>query len=224
MIKHIFLILLLMLWHPAIAQSISLPACTGFNADTDNDGVGGRVDIDKDGDGLIDLCDIEGLYEMRYQLDGSGYRRSANANKITSGCPATGCIGYELTKDLDFTKSQSYRSSVNSEWTNGRTDRVGWEPIGSTTDPFNSVFEGNSHTITNLYINRPGEDYVGLFAAVAGRIQGLHLLAAVIKGRYGVGGITSFASTSSLIVNSSVEGSVEGSDAGRFHRSRCHCS
>ena len=217
MIKHIFLILLLllvlMLWHPAIAQSISLPACTAFNADTDNDGVGGRRDIDKDGDGLIDLCDLEGLYEMRYQLDGSGYKESADAEKITSGCPTTGCIGYELVKDLDFTKSQSYRTSVNPEWTNGRTERVGWQPIGSTTVPFNSVFEGNSHTITNLYINRPDEDYVGLFAAVSGSIRGLHLLAAVIKGRYRVGGITSFASTSSLIVNSSVEGSVEGSDA-----------
>ena len=226
MIKHIFLILLLllvlMLWQPAIAQPTSIPVCTTDIPDTDEDDFSGHgfnmggisgVDIDKDGDGLIEICDLEGLYEMRYQLDGSGYANSKNSGKLTNGCPESGCIGYELTKGLDFTKSQSYRSSVNPEWTNGRTDRVGWQPIGSTTAPFNSVFEGNGHTITNLYINRPNEDYVGLFAAVSGSIRGLHLESVDIKGRYGVGGITSFASTSSLIINSSVAGSVEGSDA-----------
>ena len=212
MIKHIFLILLfllaLMLWHPAIAQT-SLPACTTNITDNDSDGVVGTMDIDKDGDGLIELCDFEGLNEMRYQLDGSGYRRSADATAITDGCPVSGCRGYELVINLDSTASGSYRNAINTAWTMA----PGWQPIGSTAAPFNSVFEGNGHTISNLLINRPDEDYVGLFAAVAGSIQGIRLLAADIKGRHGVGGITSFAITGSLIVNSSVEGSVEGSDA-----------
>ena len=208
MIKHIFLILLLllvlMLWHPAIAQPNSIPVCTTSIDDTDGDTFSGNgynmrgildVDIDKDGDGLIEICDFEGLSDMRYQLDGSGYANSKNGGKLTNGCPTiTGCIGYELMQSLDF-------------------ERAGWQPIGSTAAPFNSVFEGNSHTISNLYINRPNEDYVGLFAAVSGSIRGLHLENVDIKGRYRVGGITSFASTSSLIVNSSVEGSVEGGDA-----------
>ena len=212
MIKHTFLILLfllaLMLWHPAIAQT-SLPACTTNITDNDSDGVGGTMDIDKDGDGLIEICDFEGLNEMRYQLDGSGYKASAAATLITQGCPVGGCRGYELVINLDSTVSGSYRNAINTAWTMD----TGWQPIGSTAAPFNSVFEGDSHTISNLFINRPNEDYVGLFAAVAGSIQGLRLLAADIKGRHGVGGITSFASASSLIVNSSVEGSVEGSDA-----------
>ena len=212
MIKHIFLILLfllaLMLWHPAIAQT-SLPTCTTNITDNDSDGVGGTMDIDKDGDGLIELCDFEGLNEMRHQLDGTGYRRSANVTAITDGCPVSGCRGYELVINLDSTASGSYRNAINTEWTTG----TGWQPIGSTAVPFNSVFEGNGHTISNLFINRPAENYVGLFAAVAGSIQGIRLLAADIKGRYGVGGITSFTTTGSLIVNSSVEGSVEGSDA-----------
>ena len=212
MIKHIFLILLLllalMLWHPAIAQT-SLPTCTTNITDNDSDGVGGTMDIDKDGDGLIEICDFEGLNEMRHQLDGTGYRRSANVTATTNGCPVSGCRGYELVINLDSTNSGSYRNAISTAWTTGS----GWQPIGSTAAPFNSVFEGNGHTISNLLINRPAEDYVGLFAAVAGSIQGIRLLAADIKGRHGVGGITSFASTGSLIVNSSVEGSVEGSDA-----------
>ena len=39
---------------------------------------------------------------MRYQLDGSGYRASTTAKKVTTGCAAGGCKGYELTRDLDF--------------------------------------------------------------------------------------------------------------------------
>lgn len=35
----------------------------------------------------------------------------------------------------------------------------GWRPIA-----FYGDFNGNNHTISNLYINRPDEDYVGLFA------------------------------------------------------------
>ena len=37
----------------------------------DNDGAGGIIDIDKDGDGLIEICDLEGLNEMHHQLDRS---------------------------------------------------------------------------------------------------------------------------------------------------------
>ena len=45
---------------------------------------------------------------MRYQLNGSGYKASADATTIIQGCPATGCRGYELVKDLDFNVADSY--------------------------------------------------------------------------------------------------------------------
>ena len=40
------------------------------------------------------------------------------------GCPAGGCEGYELTRDLDFNDPSSYASgSVDRGWSRGRTRR-----------------------------------------------------------------------------------------------------
>ena len=42
--------------------------------DTDGDGVMNRVDIDDDGDGLIEIATAEDLYRVRYALKGDGIR------------------------------------------------------------------------------------------------------------------------------------------------------
>ncbi len=119
------------------------------------------TDIDQDNDGLIELCDLDALNAVRYQLDGTGYRESFDAVKITAGCPQSGCNGYELRDDLDFNVSDDYRNIINkAAWTSG----LGWLPIGDRLSFFSARFEGNGHTIANLYINRPS-DYVGLFKA-----------------------------------------------------------
>ena len=149
-----------------------------FTVDADGDGIldgdaDNRVDIDQDGDGLIEIYDLEGLNEIRYQLDGSGYRASAHATKITRGCPATGCRGYELMKDLDFKTDDSYRSAASNKtaWTDPNV--AGWQPIGDASDGFfNSVLEGNGHTIAHLYINRSDEGNVGLLAFVGCQCPG----------------------------------------------------
>ena len=221
----IFSLIVVILWQPAVAQSVSLPECTVDIEDNDgdgsldNDGAGGIIDIDKDGDGLIELCDLEGIDRIRYQLDGTGYRVSAGTDKITSGCPDSGCLGYELVRSLDFADADSYGSgTTNTAWTTG----AGWSPIGDTENPFSGVFLANAAnnadiTISNLTINRPDEDYVGLFSVTdgsfGGRVLGLRLLEVDIKGRFIVGGIAGLTLGGGLIANSSVEGHVEGGDA-----------
>ena len=57
-------------------------------------------DIDQDDDGSIELCDLNALDTVHYQLDGSGYRGSSDAVKITADCPQSGCNGFELRSDL----------------------------------------------------------------------------------------------------------------------------
>ena len=79
-----------------------LPPCTMDIPDTDNDGIEQSDDVDKDGDGLIEICDLEGLNEMRFMLEGSGYRAAADAMIIADGCPSTSCTGFELTKRSRF--------------------------------------------------------------------------------------------------------------------------
>ena len=132
------------------AQTI-LPPCHALIQLSDDDGLDATIDVDKDNNGLIEICDLEGLDEIRYQLDGTGYTTSTGAMKITTGCPST-CTGFELTKSLDFMDDNSYRTTANKVLWTANEDRTntGWQPIGFT---FSSIFDGNDHTIANLYIN-----------------------------------------------------------------------
>ena len=171
--RRFMLLLITVVWIPVSAQDI-------FECDY-------ATDIDQDNDGLIELCDVDALDAVRYQLDGSGYRESFDAVKITAGCPQNGCNGYELRKDLDFNADGSYRDITNkATWTSG----LGWLPIGDRLNFFTARFEGNGHTIANLYIDRPS-DYVGLFKATTGlaKISDLVLSQIDIKGNSYVGSL-----------------------------------
>jgi len=42
----------------------------------------------------------------------------------------------------------------------------GWTPIGNTTNKFHGFYNGHGHTVSNLYINRPNTENVGLFGHV----------------------------------------------------------
>ena len=173
------------------------------------------TDIDQDDDGLIEICDLEGLNAIRYQMDGSGYRASLSATKITAGCAEGGCKGYELNKDLDFDNDASYRDVANkATWTTGS----GWQPLrhtdgdyqSTTSTVFNAVFEGNNHTLSNLMINRSA-NAVGLFGKIGNqaRLNSVGLIDVDVRGNWGVGGLAGHNS-GGAITNSYVIGSVQG--------------
>ena len=177
-----------------------------------------RVDIDADNDGLIEIYHLEDLDAIRYQMDGMGYRADATAAIITTGCPNTGCIGYELARNLDFEDDASYFSIANKAlWTVEDSDDRGWLPIGDSPNAlrfFNSTFEGNGYTISNLQINRTASDNVGLFGLVLQLndntpIKNLGLRGINIRGRNSVGGLVGDCS-SCLIVNSYATGTING--------------
>jgi hypothetical protein len=44
----------------------------------------------------------------------------------------------------------------------------GWAPIGTTTRPFRSIFDGGGFYVQDMFINDPGLSYPGLFGRVAG--------------------------------------------------------
>lgn len=90
-------------------------------------------------------------------------------------------------------------------------------PIGSADHPFSGVFEGNGHTVTNLTINAPHSDDVGLFGCLApdpnaqidsGLIRSVRLRDVDIWGNNRVGGLV--GTNQGWIVSCSVSGSIEG--------------
>ena len=165
-------------------------------------------DIDEDGDGLIEVSNLEELNEIRYQPDGSGYRESATAAKISIGCPAGGCKGYELDRHLDFEDATSYRNVYYRDLGNRYrwNYRRAWQPIRG----FNGIFKANGHTISNLKIDKRNADRVGLFADTGSGavIEGVGLLNTDVVGRNNVGGLV--GSNRGVISDSYAIGSSTG--------------
>ncbi len=205
------------------------------NTDCDNDGVGDGieargcaklancdgdssvdgVDIDDDGDGLIEIATAAQLDEVRYALDGSGRKSSASGALDQTGCggsTTTSCNGYELVADISLA---AYANADGGE---------GWRPLGNDTDgltdgcqgdAFNGTFEGNGWTISDLNINRSGEDCVGLFGYIAegSEIRNLILRAERVIGRLRVGGLVGDGSSARIHSSSVAMEEIRGGAA-----------
>jgi len=104
---------------------------------------------------------------------------------------------YELTGDIDASASRDMN------------DGLGFEPVSMFTGTFN----GKGFTISGLYINRPGRDYVGLFGYLYGKVSAVHVAADSIIGNNNVGAIAGYATNAVIIEDCSSSGVVES----RFH-------
>ena len=171
----------------ALSIALLLVAMTGLDIASAQS----LTDYDADDDGLLEIKWLEQMNAVRWDLDGDGVvDGGSNAEAYSEAFPdavngmgcADGCQGYELTRDLDFKKTSSYRSgSLNEKWTKGD----GWLPI-AVGDAFHSVFDGNGLVISNLYIDRVDDDQPeisGLFARNGGEITGLNVIDASVSGR-----------------------------------------
>ena len=101
------------------------------------------------------------------------------------GCPATGCVGYELTASLDFDSDSDGDVDANDHSGNYWDSGKGWQPIGTGTARYTGDFKGNGNTINNLFISRRTTlAYVGLFGAIASgsRIETLGVTNADVRG------------------------------------------
>lgn len=92
---------------------------------------------------------------------------------------------FVLTNDIDM-------SSYLAEGGAGYNEGKGWSPIGSNySNSFRGRFDGKGFAIENLWINRPGQTYIGLFGYVygypSGYIKNIELIDASIHGDYFVG-------------------------------------
>jgi len=73
-------------------------------------------------------------------------------------------------------------------------DGKGWQPIGTTENPFKGTFDGNGNTISGLFMYRPDEDEVGLFGRVQeGLIKNLGLVSVNVTGKKSVGGLVGYS-------------------------------
>lgn len=91
-----------------------------------------------------------------------------------------------------------------------------WLPVGTSVNlAFKGNVEGNDHTISNLFVNRPDNDFSALFGAlVTSEIKNLKIDTATIYGQSTVSVLTANLSTNSLVENCHVTNSKVYSGAG----------
>ena len=187
----------------------------------------GTRDYDVDNDGLIEVGNLAQFDAVRYDLDGDGmvdiasdwqsyYAAAAFVDgALDMGCPS-GCLGYELTENLNFDTNDSGGADAGDDYWN---DGEGWVPIGGDAssaigtslfprNPFTAIFEGNGHTVGNLYIDTDNVVLVGLFGYASSSIRNLGAIDVDVTGDDLAGGLIGF--NSGEILASYVTGRVAG--------------
>ncbi|MEH2607817.1 beta strand repeat-containing protein [Bradyrhizobium sp. AZCC 1693] len=112
---------------------------------------------------------------------------------------------YALGRDID--------ASATASWNGG----AGFAPVGTysyySTD-FTGTFDGQGQTISNLVINRPASQFVGLFGSTefSATVRNLGLLNVSITGQAAVGGVV--GQNMGTITGVYTSGSVTATDSG----------
>ena len=187
-------------------------------------------DYDIDNDGLIEITNLFKLNAIRWDLDGDGVADEAGTETSyatafpgaapsqtcpdTDSNPATSdCIGYELTRALDFdTNGSGMADAGDIYWNDGK----GWASIWDSATPthFTAEFDGVGHAISNLFINRPDEGGQGLFGVIddGAVLRNVNLIDVDITGNHSSGAVVGFMHGGSLVTASRATGAINGGD------------
>ena len=160
---------------------------------------------------LIAACCLVFPAGMSAQFSGSGsgtkddpYRifNADQLNQVRNFVGKTD-VNFSLEADIDMT-----------QWIAENNPSQGWQPIGNNNSGFRGKFNGNGHTISNLWINRPNTDYIGLFGYIStgADIQNLKLENAEYVGNDYVGGIVGYCYNANSITSCEFNGKISGND------------
>jgi len=132
---------------------------------------------------------------------------------------------YTLMNDLNST-TPGYEELASPTANGGK----GWQPIGfynpqapTTYTDFTGTLDGQGHEIHDLFINRPDEDFVGLFGYVdeGGHIEDIGVVDAYVIGQDGTSGLVgvnwgtvSNSYSSGNVTGRGFVGGLVGSNAG----------
>lgn len=124
-------------------------------------------------------------------------------------------VYFKLMSDIDLT-----------DWIEENSPNQGWQPIGVSSSRFKGIFDGNNHTISNLIINRPSADGIGLFGYAEGAtFKNIVIDETTINGNGDVGPVCGNASSSSfsnckvtatINAKGNTVGGIAGSASGTF--------
>ncbi len=111
--------------------------------------------------------------------------------------------GKYFVQTADIDASETAESTYNS----GK----GFSPIGTDdSSPFSGSYNGKGHTVSNLYINLPTTDFIGMFGSVTGgKICNLGVKNSVISGKQCVGALAGKIEDGAIIDSCYSSGSLK---------------
>ena len=125
-----------------------------------------------------------------------------------------GAAGSSTGTDLQgmngaVTTNYALGSDIDASATSGWNAGAGFAPIGKPVQ-FSGMFDGLGHTISNLFINTPAANGVGLFGVTnSANLQNVGLINAVVTGRVEVGALAGNKAVGN-ITNAYSTGTVSG--------------
>jgi hypothetical protein len=181
-----------------LLNSYSGTVRVGMNAG----GFSGKVDFPgRTGAGILTIGGFP--YTIINSLGSAGSTTAADLQGMNGGLAGY----YALGSDID--------AAATSGWNSG----AGFDPVGTPGTPFTGQFNGLGHTISNLTINRGGQDEVGLFGRVYlsnAVVSNVGLVGGSVTGKSSTGGLVGYIAEGGLLSNCFNTGSVTGINGGIY--------
>jgi len=166
---------------------------------------GGRVKVDLDSNGFNGRVDYSASGNLTINGNVHTVINSLGAEGSATGTDLQGIDG-------DLAGYYVLGSNIDASATTGWNAGAGFNPIGGT---FTGQFNGLGHTISGLYIDRPGSSYIGLFSlANSSSIGNVGIVNADVSGGFSSGILVGRNENSVLIYNSYSTGDISLDDNG----------
>jgi len=114
-------------------------------------------------------CTAGEMYQNRTAINGSAFCTATEICTPSSTCgsiPLSTCTQLQNISN-NLTKDYFLINDINCSETITWNNKSGFEPIGASSNPFEGKLEGFGFEISDLYINRPGTNDVGLFSYIS---------------------------------------------------------
>jgi len=130
------------------------------------------------------------------------WQQLANIDQVLPG-------GYTFDLNNNLDSSSGGYNLLAAATANGG---LGWKPLANSSTPFIGTFDGKNRSISNLVINRPLSDEIGLFGYLGNGslVRNIGVVDANVLGRNSVGALAGASAGGSTIAKAYASGDVKG--------------
>jgi filamentous hemagglutinin family protein len=157
--------------------------------------------------GIINLPKVSPNSKTALVIGGTPYT-VINSLGVAGSATGTDLQGIEGNLAGFYALGSNINASPTAAWNSG----AGFTPIGTSAKPFTGTLEGLGHTVSQLVIDRPTINDIGLigYAGATAAIRDIGLIGGSVSGANYVGGLVGYAG--GQVINTYATGNVSGSN------------